>query len=239
MRCSPWGPDAARCATAAGRIYHPDRDRRKDAPHGSDRFDARPVRSYAGPRGPPVSGPNRAGGQPNVTASEFAFLALGLVLGVAAGAALVEVARSRPSAPREVRVTASDRGRARSPMGVRPTARTVPPAVDQPIAAGSIVTRTSRRTDLLIRLQADPPRRPRLPQGRSTRQMRQESRPNISRGAERPFPSSCSRRAPGRAARSWRCPRPSSLDRRPISSELRPGPGGLRKGSRLPMRRIR
>jgi hypothetical protein len=40
-----------------------------------------------------------------VTASEFAFLALGLVLGVAAGAALVEVARSRPSSPREVRVT--------------------------------------------------------------------------------------------------------------------------------------
>jgi len=40
-----------------------------------------------------------------VTASEFAFLALGLVLGVAAGAALVEVARSRPAAPREVRVT--------------------------------------------------------------------------------------------------------------------------------------
>src|SRR6266550_4145496 len=99
------GPDAARCATAAGRIYHPDRDRRKDAAHGSDRFDARLVRSYAGPRGPPVSGPNRAGGQPNVTASEFAFLALGLVLGVAAGAALVEVARSRPAAPREVRVT--------------------------------------------------------------------------------------------------------------------------------------
>jgi hypothetical protein len=105
VRCSPWGPDAARYAAAAGRIYHPDRDRRKDAAHGSDRFDARPVRSYAGPRGPPVSGPNRAGGQPNVTASEFAFLALGLVLGVAAGAALVEVARSRPAAPREVRVT--------------------------------------------------------------------------------------------------------------------------------------
>ena len=40
-----------------------------------------------------------------MTASEFAFLALGLVLGVAAGAALVEVARSRPSASREVRIT--------------------------------------------------------------------------------------------------------------------------------------
>jgi hypothetical protein len=40
-----------------------------------------------------------------LTASEFAFLALGLVLGVASGAALVEVMRSRPPAPREVRVT--------------------------------------------------------------------------------------------------------------------------------------
>jgi hypothetical protein len=40
-----------------------------------------------------------------VTASEFAFLALGLVLGVACGAALVEVLRSRPPGRREVRVT--------------------------------------------------------------------------------------------------------------------------------------
>ena len=40
-----------------------------------------------------------------MTASEFAFLAMGLVLGVAAGAALIEVVRARPSAPREVRVT--------------------------------------------------------------------------------------------------------------------------------------
>ena len=40
-----------------------------------------------------------------VSASELAFLAMGLVLGVAAGAALVEVLRSRPPAPREVRVT--------------------------------------------------------------------------------------------------------------------------------------
>jgi hypothetical protein len=40
-----------------------------------------------------------------VTASEFAFLALGLVLGVATGAALVEVLRARPPAAREIRVT--------------------------------------------------------------------------------------------------------------------------------------
>jgi hypothetical protein len=40
-----------------------------------------------------------------LTASEFAFLALGLVLGVASGAALIEVLRARPSSAREVRVT--------------------------------------------------------------------------------------------------------------------------------------
>jgi hypothetical protein len=40
-----------------------------------------------------------------VTASEFAFLAMGLVLGIAAGAALIEVVRARPTAHREVRVT--------------------------------------------------------------------------------------------------------------------------------------
>ena len=40
-----------------------------------------------------------------MTASEFAFLAIGLVLGIASGAALIEVVRARPSAGREVRVT--------------------------------------------------------------------------------------------------------------------------------------
>jgi hypothetical protein len=40
-----------------------------------------------------------------VTASEFAFLAFGLVLGVATGAAIIEVLRARPPAPREVRLT--------------------------------------------------------------------------------------------------------------------------------------
>jgi hypothetical protein len=42
-----------------------------------------------------------------LTASEFAFLALGLVLGVASGAALSIVIRARPPAPREIRVTVS------------------------------------------------------------------------------------------------------------------------------------
>lgn len=43
----------------------------------------------------------------DVTASEFAFLALGLVLGIASGGALSMVIRARPPAPREVRVTVS------------------------------------------------------------------------------------------------------------------------------------
>jgi len=40
-----------------------------------------------------------------VTASEFSFLALGLILGAIGGAALVELIRARPPVPREVRVT--------------------------------------------------------------------------------------------------------------------------------------
>ena len=40
-----------------------------------------------------------------MTASEFAFLAVGLVLGIATGAALVDLSRGRPSNSREVRVT--------------------------------------------------------------------------------------------------------------------------------------
>ena len=42
-----------------------------------------------------------------MTASEFTFLALGLILGLATGAALVELIRARPLAPREVRLTVS------------------------------------------------------------------------------------------------------------------------------------
>ena len=42
-----------------------------------------------------------------MTAAEFAFLALGLVLGIATGAALIEVLRARPPVAREVRVTVS------------------------------------------------------------------------------------------------------------------------------------
>ena len=48
-----------------------------------------------------------------MTANEFAFLALGLVLGVAIGAALIEVMRARPPAKREVRVTVAPNSIAR------------------------------------------------------------------------------------------------------------------------------
>ncbi len=53
---------------------------------------SRPTRSLRGDAG-------------RVTVSEFTFLALGLVLGLASGIALVEVIRARPPARREVHVT--------------------------------------------------------------------------------------------------------------------------------------
>ena len=48
-----------------------------------------------------------------MTGSEFAFLAFGLLLGVAAGAALIEVMRARPPSKREVRVTVAPNSIAR------------------------------------------------------------------------------------------------------------------------------
>jgi hypothetical protein len=68
-----------------------------------------------------------------MTASEFAFLALGLVLGVASGAALSMVIRARPPAPREVRVTIEPAAVPRRPPAtlsglVAPGAEAVPAA---------------------------------------------------------------------------------------------------------------
>ena len=40
-----------------------------------------------------------------MTASEFSFLALGLVLGLVSGAALIELFRARPASAHEVRLT--------------------------------------------------------------------------------------------------------------------------------------
>jgi hypothetical protein len=57
-----------------------------------------------------------------VSPSEFAFLALGLMLGVASGAALVEILRSRPPAPREVRLTVAPDAIPRRPAATLSTA---------------------------------------------------------------------------------------------------------------------
>lgn len=64
-----------------------------------------------------------------MSATEFAFLALGLLLGTATGAALVVVLRARPPAPREVRVTVAPPALARPATTL---AHALPP--DQPSA---------------------------------------------------------------------------------------------------------
>ena len=56
-----------------------------------------------------------------MTASEFAILALGLLLGVATGAALVEVLRSRPPKRREIRVTVAPNSIPRRPTTLTET----------------------------------------------------------------------------------------------------------------------
>ncbi len=69
-----------------------------------------------------------------MTASEFAFLALGLVLGVATGAALSMVIRARPPAPREIRVTVSPDAVPRRPPAT--LSGLVPPGTDA-VAVGA------------------------------------------------------------------------------------------------------
>jgi hypothetical protein len=90
-----------------------------------------------------------------VTASEFAFLALGLVLGVASGAALSIVVRARPPAPREIRVTvtrdAVPRRQAATLSGLRPEAPTMTVAArggpaDPAVLAGTERERTPVRS---------------------------------------------------------------------------------------------
>jgi hypothetical protein len=70
-----------------------------------------------------------------VTASEFAFLALGLVLGVASGAALSMVLRARPPAPREVRVTVETDAIPRRPPATL-SGLAAPGLVSTPVARG-------------------------------------------------------------------------------------------------------
>ena len=106
-----------------------------------------------------------------MTASEFAFLALGLVLGVASGAALSIVIRARPQAPREVRVTVATDAVPRRPPAtlsglIPPATRTVIGAArggpgDPGVLAGQAdPIRTTVRSDEVARPAVAIPIRP-------------------------------------------------------------------------------
>lgn len=91
-----------------------------------------------------------------MTASEFSFLALGLILGLVTGAALVELFRARPPAPHEVRLTVSHDAIPRRPSTLADDAFTSAgpqPArggpADRRLAGASATSGTAqRRTDV-------------------------------------------------------------------------------------------
>ena len=144
-----------------------------------------------------------------MTASEFAFLAIGLVLGVAAGAALVEVARSRPAARPEVRVTVapnSIRTRASTLAEERQDGGRTPPARGGP-ADRRWVDRDDDEDD-------DPPSAP----GASD-----------SGAAPGPIGGLSATGDPDGSATSNRTPVPFVLEPPPVGS-----PGGVRGGSGRP-----
>ena len=93
-----------------------------------------------------------------MTASEFAFLALGLVLGVASGAALSIVIRARPPAPREVRVTmaadAIPRRLAATLSGIIPGDESPSPAWRPAAQTADITSRDSIQASLAPRTSA-------------------------------------------------------------------------------------
>ena len=114
----------------------------------------------------------RAGDAGRVTISEFTFLALGLVLGLASGAALVLVLRARPPARREVRVhRRPGRDPAATPRPWRTTPSSPPApnrrAADPPIGARWIRRPApgipDRRTNVQSTTTASPLRRHRRP----------------------------------------------------------------------------
>ena len=117
--------------------------------------DATHPRSYAGPSGcAPEAEEHELQERGSVTASEFSFLALGLILGLVTGAALVELFRARPPAPHEVRLTVSHDAIRRRPstlaedafVSVGPNR----PAAARPTAAwpGRRATRSPRRPNV-------------------------------------------------------------------------------------------
>jgi hypothetical protein len=95
-----------------------------------------------------------------VTASEFAFLALGLVLGVASGAALSMVIRARPPAPREIRVTVEPDAVPRRPAATL-SGLAAPGIATAPAARGGPADPAILRSDEEIRtpVRSGPPAR--------------------------------------------------------------------------------
>lgn len=91
-----------------------------------------------------------------MTASEFAFLALGLLLGVAVGGALIEVLRARPPSPREVRLTVSPDSVPRRPSTL---ASTIAPASVGPARGGPADRRGIDREPLPVMATAAAARR--------------------------------------------------------------------------------
>ena len=83
----------------------PPADGRSRLQDGRIRVDVAMTRSDAGQSESPRTREQHPGDAGSVTVSEFMFLAIGLVLGVASGAALIEIIRARPPARREVRLT--------------------------------------------------------------------------------------------------------------------------------------
>ncbi len=84
-----------------------------------------------------------------MSANEYAFLVAGLVLGIAAGAAIAALFRSRPQKPREVRVTITPASEISRPVTLAPDAfeapaRGGPGEMPASAAAGGLVPRTVR-----------------------------------------------------------------------------------------------
>ena len=118
------------------------------------------ARSYAAERYRRDDEGARAGDAGRVTVSEFTFLALGLVLGVTSGVALVEIIRARPPARREVRVTVA--------QDAIPRRRPVTLADDAFIAVGPEPARggpADRREMDLATSPVTPDRRTNVPSG--------------------------------------------------------------------------
>src|SRR6476619_6697436 len=96
---------AAASRRARGKILHRSAPA-QEAATGPPQVDSLHARSYAGPNGWALEAEEHGlRDRDSVTASEFSFLALGLVLGLVTGAALIELFRARPPSSHDVRLT--------------------------------------------------------------------------------------------------------------------------------------